>query len=136
MGSLNRLTFAAISYKQYRKHRDQLSWYIKISLQQGEISLKEVEASIKAHQRLPVVIRNELGVVGFMTLELDGEAVHITTLAGTLPKGWAKQVYRFLVKLAKTQDRRVLSCAGRKGWFRKLKEFDPAFDGRLIKVEF
>lgn len=132
MGSMS---FGALTYSQYQDNREKLSEYIRAAIQPGCISLQELESSVRAHQRLPVGIFEDGSLIGFMLLEIDQDAVHITTLSGEFPEDWIAQVYKFCCELAQAEDLKAISAGGRKGWLRRLKEYNLKYDGELMRVE-
>ena len=129
------MDFGALTYNQYLDNRERLSEYIQAALQPGELSLEELEHSVRAHQRLPIGIFEDGSIIGFMVLEIAGDAIHITTLSGEFPEDWIQQVYQFCCDLAQAEDKTALECGGRKGWARRLKEYNAKYDGETVRVE-
>ena len=129
------MTFGALTYNQYLDNREKLSEYIKAAIQPGCMSLKELESAVRAHQMLPVGIFEDGSIIGFMVLEQTQDAIHVTTLSGEFPEDWIAEVYAFVAEIAQNEKKPYLQCAGRKGWLKKLKDYNMSHDGELIRVE-
>jgi hypothetical protein len=129
------MDFGALTYNQYMDNREKLSGYIKAALPEYECSLEDLEQSVRAYQRLPVGIFEDGSLIGFMVLEQSEDAIHITTLSGEFPEDWIAEVYAFVADIAQNEHKTHIQCGGRRGWIRRLKEYNLKHDGELLRVE-
>jgi hypothetical protein len=72
-------------------------------------------------------------LVGAAVLEANGQALHVTSLGGNLPKGWLPSFVDWLVWVALHCGTREITLRGRKGWQRRLAGlgFVPDASGEL-----
>lgn len=122
------MNVAALTYEQYMANQSLLRTFLIPAIERGTEQLAEVEWSIRDGERLPVVLLDEQTPIGLMVCELTEEALHITTLAGDLPKDWLKTILEILTPLAYEHNRSRLSLKGRKGWSRRLRSIGAKLD--------
>jgi len=133
------MKMVALTPSHYNRLRGMLRTYIKKAVQYSDLTVMGVESDIRNGQIIPVMfteahaIYNAPTPCGLMTLELDKNCLHVTTIAGKLPKDWKPQVFATLTDIAKGQGRRRIELKGRKGWARLLKPwgFKLVNDDRL-----
>ena len=120
------MNVAALTYETYMANQSALRSYIIPCLKYCDLELAEVEYSIRDGERLPVALLDDETLIGLMVCELSDDALHITALAGDLPKGWRRTILETTTMLAREHGRDKLQCNGRKGWGRLLKDMGAA----------
>lgn len=129
------MNVAAITYKQYMDNQSMLRTWLMAAIERCPLQLADVEYSIRDGERLPVVLLDGQKVIGLMVCELTQKALHITALAGDLPKGWRRTILEVLTELARQHGKDKLQCNGRKGWRRRLKNIGATVDGDTVTLE-
>ena len=86
--------------------------------------------------RQPVVILDDdEHVIGLLVLEQDDDALHVTSIAGELPKGWRPEAWDFLTQMAGRTGSTAIQLRGRKGWGRYIKEWGFKPNGDYLRAE-
>ena len=127
------MKLAALTPKQYDALKRDLRPYIAAAVYYSDLTTTDVEIRIMERTGLPVVMTECDEPIGLMVLELEDDAVHVTTLAGDFQRDWTEQVFAALVGIAKGQHKPKIQLKGRKGWTRVLDKFGfkPVENGYL-----
>ena len=130
------MNLAALTPKQYDALKRDLRPYIKAAVYYSDETVKGVEKRIQERTALPIVMTEDYMPIGLMVLELEPDAVHVTTLAGDFQKDWKEEVFTALVSIAKGRKKHRIQLKGRKGWTRVLDKlgFKPVENGYLEAV--
>ena len=129
------MNVAALTYEQYMANQSLLRTFLIPAVDRCLLQLAEVEYSIRDGERLPVVLLDEQTPIGLMVCELTQDALHITTLAGNLPKGWHRTILETVTLLAREHGKDKLQCTGRRGWSRILQKFGATRTGDTVTIE-
>lgn len=129
------MNYAALTYDQYMANQSYYRIWLMKGIKRCPLQLAEVEYSIRDGERLPIVLLNRDMPIGLMICELSEDALHITSLAGRLPKGWKNSMREVMTTLARDRGRKKITATGRKGWPRYLKDFDIIVKDDLIEME-
>ena len=113
----------ALTWTQYRRKRWLLRDYLKLACKHnnGTLKPKNIEKAIKAGLEIPILFMDGKLIIGMVTLQLQKDAVFVTTIAGRFEKGWQNDVFALLKSIAGSQDRERIRLRGRPGWSRLLK---------------
>jgi hypothetical protein len=129
------MKMAALKPEEYLIMQSTMRRWIIPTLCHSDLELDVVEDGILDGDMLPIAITEDDEVIGAMVLELHDDIVHITCLAGILPKGWHRTILETMTSIAKSQGRSKLQCRGRKGWLRVLKQFGAKQKDEYIQIE-
>jgi hypothetical protein len=129
------MNVAALTYETYMANQSLLRTWLMQAIKHGDLQLAEVEWSIRDGERLPVVLLDEQTPIGLMVCELTQDALHVTALAGDLPKGWRRTILETVTQLAREQGKDKLQCKGRKGWCRRLKDMGATMTNDFVIIE-
>ena len=127
------MKLAALTPKQYDALKRDLRPYIKAAVVYSDLSVTDVEIRIMERTGLPIVMTEGKTPIGLMVLELEPDAIHVTTLAGDFQADWKDETFEALVAIAQGQKKHKIQLKGRKGWTRVLDKlgFKPVENGYL-----
>ena len=117
------IELAALSANDYERLRSDLRPYIKAAVYYSDMTTTAVECSILDGTRLPVVFVKDKKPIGLMTLEMDKDDVHVTTLAGDFQEDWKPVAFEGLKAITKAKGRKAITLKGRPGWRKLLHEY-------------
>ena len=122
-----------VSPGRYNKRKLLYRPFIRDSLEYGsDLTLSQIERLIASREVLPIQIKRDNVLVGFMTVQKQGDLMHGQTICGTFEPGWADEFMHKFRLLGHMNGCRRLTLKGRKGWKRALaplgfKEIDNDF---------
>ena len=130
------MNLAALTPKQYDALKRDLRPYIKAAVYYSDLSVTDVEIGIMERIGLPIVMTEGDKLIGLMVLQLEDDAIYVTTLAGDFQQDWKDEVFAALLAIAQGQKKHKIQLKGRKGWTRVLDKlgFKPVENGYLEVV--